>query len=285
MILISVLRCRIVFHITFQPFYARYGSIGFIFTFHIRTSNDDVSTIAPSFRQSNSEFSHSVYSYCIDDNQLRTIHHPFETEDASPAFRELAFGFQEQHLRHEFKHAEMCLRRIEIRVHRILTDVLRQGDGDAATAKVPVSDDDYWILSKYFIFLQFRNGSEYLDLINALENNELRDTHTNLSKLVGIIALQRCKSALTAVARFLNLPIPKHEERPSASWHTTEPYLRDVLDCCLERCHDLDICIGIPSEGQEFILPGQCFGILDEAFGCGEPEDMLVPALRYTLLG
>lgn len=103
-----------------------------------------------------------------------------------------------------------------------------------------VEQDMLETLRRFFVFLHYRNSAQYSLMLSNLVQAVIRRRH-----------------ALANIQTFLYY---SSNELPTSTTLT-----EDVARYCWSFL-DAEICLGIASEGQEFILTDDCSGNLDESF-------------------
>lgn len=121
---------------------------------------------------------------------------------------------------------------------------------------MPMSKREREALLRYFVFLRYRNSDSYRETVGRLTRRVV----------VGETVVQarhawhrvRRRAVLGSFHAFLN--------RDGSATHTRRRF--DGFDCW--RFLGAEICFGVASEEQQFVLPDTCFASLDEDFG-GDP--------------
>jgi len=114
------------------------------------------------------------------------------------------------------------------------------------------------VLRKFFIFLRYRNCARYSTTVLALR--EIGDLDVGGSLFTAyrpFFHRVRRRVVLGAILAFLQHPSTT-EPGPAESYQEVQQY-------CWRLCGS-ELCIGMASEDQEFILTDACFGTLDEGF-------------------
>ncbi|KAE9409499.1 kinase-like protein [Gymnopus androsaceus JB14] len=129
---------------------------------------------------------------------------------------------------------------------------------DSTHLRIPISPHDLSAIIKFFVFLRFRNGPQYRQIVQELmEPMDLEVStkgKTILSVYSPLIRQVRLQTVLRAFRKFFETPT--WEMKPSS-----------IAGNIVVRRRS---CLGVAAEeDREFILPECCFGVLDESFGGG----------------
>lgn len=161
------------------------------------------------------------------------------------------------------------------------------------TTRIPISPQDLSSIIKFFVFLRFRNGPHYRQIVQELMEPMDLEVSTKGKTILAVysplIRQVRLQTVLRAFRKFFETPI--WDMKPSADCPASIPpskllsfpfkanhKLSVRKDSCLDAlnthcwryCHEAEICLGIAAEDdREFVLPECCFGVLDESFGGG----------------
>jgi hypothetical protein len=203
--------------------------------------------------------------------------------------------------------AEQAFATLQSSVEPILTHIINAANGatiSCTTASIPLSASQIMSLTRFFVFLRFRNSRQYRDIVHELQKDSVLEVRSgdnstansyitafpggrNFSKImkeiyIPLVRQVRSRHVLAAFAKFLDdhAPLPSNPEDSSSDWEPLRDELpcppdvkdpfREVLNTYLwEFCDEAELCLGVAAEDQEFILPDNCFGILDEGFGYG----------------
>ena len=116
-------------------------------------------------------------------------------------------------------------------------------------------------LRRFLAFLRFRNSARYGELLFSLNTPIGEKTQGRIfSACLPAINEHRRRYALRAMLAFLEHPGPA---RISPAGHSSDAFLTAMESYCW-RLSDAEMCIGIASEGPEFIISDTCFGTLSE---------------------
>lgn len=189
--------------------------------------------------------------------------------------------------------AEATFAALQTRVESILAEIVTitqsrnlapNVESESHITSFPVSAVDLASLTKFFVFLRFRNSIKYRELVDGLNADAV--LAVNSASPAGALSLKaRCRLTetfgpwfqqvrsqriLNELARFLGAE-PLDEPQSPADGNVKDPF-QLLIDTYLWNVWEgAEVCLGV-SEEQEFILPGGCFGILDERFGWGGEE-------------
>lgn len=208
------------------------------------------------------------------DNELTEIHRP--PKDPTPIFQDLDNGLLQPYTRKALAEAEKAFFKLESEAQVVLKDLLDRtvwsSDGYASKKSLPLNRTSVEVLRKYFVFLRFRNSGGYRDTVRSLEQFNKAEPGEGCvyPAYRHSVANVRLQYILKAFVKFLN-----HTSSDSASARTrpdlptTDASLgafHDAMEKYCWRLCDAELCIGIASEDQEFMLSDRCFGTLDEGF-------------------
>jgi hypothetical protein len=142
------------------------------------------------------------------------------------------------------------------------------------TGKKCISADRQTVenLRKFFVFLRFRNISQYREVVAALrEPVPDPDDNTTLPAYRPLFLQIRRRVILRGFLSFLQYrlgdgpPNPRFQRFHASTAPEIDPLQDAINQYCWQFC-EADVCIGIASEDQEFMLTDSCFGTLAEGF-------------------
>lgn len=215
---------------------------------------------------------HRVHIYDVFNNVLtETRRIPEQTRTV---FHDLITDALDEGCHAALRTAEQAFTRLETEVERILAALVLQiraararaddhpnSDSDPERCRtrrfeMPMSKREREALLRYFVFLRYRNSDSYRETVGRLTRRVV----------VGETVVQarhawhrvRRRAVLGSFHAFLN--------RDGSATHTRRRF--DGFDCW--RFLGAEICFGVASEEQQFVLPDTCFASLDEDFG-GDP--------------
>ncbi|KAF9242815.1 hypothetical protein BU15DRAFT_72466 [Melanogaster broomeanus] len=168
--------------------------------------------------------------------------------------------------------AKQAFTRLENQVERILADLVLK-----IRSPGPISKRNRDRLLWYFVFLRYRNSVQYNETVGRLTRRVVVDGGGVVNARHAWHRVRR-RAVLGSYHAFLH-----HESLDTQTFHRFEG-----LDCW--RFCKAEICIGIASEGQKYVLPDTCFASLDEDFGGGDPTSPhllfpMMPTLALYVLG
>lgn len=212
-----------------------------------------------------------VHTYDVYDNELSEVLQPPEKTRAT--FEHLGDGLLEQSL---VQTAEQAFQRLELDAENILVELLERTYSSGNPTKMNSFSFDwkrFATLRKYLIFLRFRNSAKYRDIIlhSLQEQIEEHAQESIFPAFLPAIIEHRRRIILRAIIAFLQHPVssPPTRLRDPEPRHTAgeppDPF-QTAIDTYCWRLWNAELCIGIASEEQEFMLSDACFGTLDEGF-------------------
>ena len=208
---------------------------------------------------------HRVHIYDVFNNvlsetrripeQMRTVFHDFVTD------------MLDEGCHAALRTAEEAFVRLENDVERLLAEIVLQIRAHAHVDpahpehcmrrfEIPMSKRNREMLLRYFVFLRYRNSEAYKETVGRFTRRVV----------VGEAVVQarhawhrvRRRAVLGSFHAFLHRDSRVTQTRPRF----------EGFDCW--RFLDAEICFGVASEEQQFVLPDTCFASLDEGFG-GDP--------------
>ncbi|KAF8196982.1 kinase-like domain-containing protein [Pholiota molesta] len=222
-----------------------------------------------------------IYDVCT--NELRETHDP--PYDSPSIFDDLDIGYLTVDTSEKLSEAEALFSQLEHEAHDALKDLLdrtiwgdergafqRTRNGTATTNSIAFTRKATETLRKYFLFLRFRNSDGYNKIVESLKdgyqsNLRLHDG-LNFPGFRPIIVQHRLRYIIQGFIAFF-----KHSttETSLSARHKETGILdvpldafRDLMDVYCWRLIDSEMCIGIATDDQEFILSDKCYGTLDE---------------------
>ncbi|KAF9466812.1 kinase-like domain-containing protein [Collybia nuda] len=150
-------------------------------------------------------------------------------------------------------------------------------------------------LCKYLVFLRFRNSAKYREIVGSLAEPTGDSSKEGIfpAYLPIIMELRRrhIMRAFIAFMQHSSSDDPAHRPRPERHLRlgASVDALQDAMDMYCWRLCGADVCIGVASQDQEFILADSCFGTLDEGFDedpeCSDLFFPILPTLALYVLG
>ncbi|KAF9221082.1 kinase-like protein [Gyrodon lividus] len=222
---------------------------------------------------------HRVHIYDVFNNMLsETRRIPEQTRTV---FQDFVTDALDEGCRSAVHTAEQAFTRLENGVERILADLvlkIRSPSNSETTRRleIPISKRNRDHLLRYFVFLRYRNSEQYQKTVGRLTRRVIVEGGAVVNARHAWHRVRR-RAVLGSYHAFLH-----HESLDTQTFHRFEG-----LDCWT-FCK-AEICIGIASEGQQYVLPDTCFASLDEDFG-GDPTSAhllfpVMPTLALYVLG
>lgn len=181
--------------------------------------------------------------------QVRTVFHDFDIISLGGGCRSVLHT------------AEMAFTRLENEVERILSELISKirsshsGESQPAATRLelPISRHSRDALLRYFVFLRYRNSEKYKETVASLTRRVITGSGAVIDARHAWHRVRR-RATLGSFHAFL-----QHENTDKKVFRRFEG-----LDCW--KFCDAEICIGLATEGQQFVLPDSCFATLDEEF-------------------
>ena len=199
-------------------------------------------------------------------------------------FRDLEIGPLDGETRKMLSNAETAFASLQHEAKLVLRDMLDRtvwsGEDYAGKKSLPFSRHDVETVRTYFVFLRFRNSRGYRDIVASLEayyrSQPGEVVYAAFRPLVG---QARLRHVLRGFIRFLthsSEDAEDAEDRGAAAWRERDAHpapapfsidaFYEVMETyCWSLC-EAEVCIGVATEDQEFMLSDRCFGTLDEGF-------------------
>lgn len=216
-----------------------------------------------------------MHVYDVYDNELMELHQlPNEPKSV---FQDLKIDFLEIETRRALEYAEDAFSLLETDTRAALNTLLERtvwSEGSYAGKKsLPYDRRTVETLRKYFVFLRFRNSEGYRQTVRSLEqSHQIQQQDGNLYPAFRpLIAQHRLRFILrTFVEFFQHKSSDTSSVKPCLEQTVPEGALtnsfQDMMDLYCWRMCDAELCIGVATDDQEFILSDRCFGSLDEGF-------------------
>lgn len=164
---------------------------------------------------------------------------------------------------------EQVFSRLESEAENTLAELISRtrSSGKVQKKVAPIDRKAAEDLRKYFVFLRFRNSGKYQEIIHSLSDNARNASgHVLLPTRFSEV---RRRAVLGGILAFLQHTTSdaflRAYHRPHLPAHRIDVFQNAMEIYCWRLC-DADVCIGVASDDQEFILPECCFGTLDEGF-------------------
>lgn len=216
-----------------------------------------------------------MHVYDVYDNELMEFHQsPMESK---PIFQDLNIGFLESETHKALKNAEDAFSLLESDTRAALNNLLERTvwseESYAGKKSLSYNRQTVETLRKYFVFLRFRNSEGYRQTVRSLEQSSQSQPQDGTIYPVfrPLIVQHRLRFILRRFVEFF--------QHTSSDGIFTKPHLeqtapegapvnsfQDMMDLYCWRMCDAELCIGVATEEQEFMLSDRCFGSLDEGF-------------------
>jgi len=165
---------------------------------------------------------------------------------------------------------------LEAETESALEDLLGRtikSDEDPAEMKaLPFRRASVETLRKYFVFLRFRNSAGYREIVQSLHRayqSHHQDGHVYPAYRSLIVQL-RLRYMLRSFIKFLeHTSLDGPFSRTAPDFPGSEIALdsfQDTMERYCWRMCEAELCLGVATQDQEFILSDRCFGTLDEGF-------------------
>jgi hypothetical protein len=162
--------------------------------------------------------------------------------------------------------AEMAFSRLEAKAELAYDHLMQQvlSSRDSHTnrrASIPMESHELETLRRFFLFVRYRNSARYGTVLSNLVQTVTWKNRLGHGVLLPVWHRIRRHRALTSIHAFLN-----HStiQQPAPAMPS-----EDIYRCCWALL-DAEVCLGVASEGQEFVMTDKCIGNLDECFR-GDP--------------
>jgi len=168
------------------------------------------------------------------------------------------------------KSAEGAFLRLERKVEETLGTLLSRIRGDDSCRGLQVERRAVNVLRRYFAFLRFRNGRPYKELIHSIRRPA--DDHTSQCGIIysayhPMISQLQLRIILRTILAYLTSD--DTVRAGSENQYTSTTLLRNFQDAMQSYCWSLrgaEVCFGIATDEQEFLLPNTCYGTLVENY-------------------
>ncbi|TFK38492.1 kinase-like domain-containing protein [Crucibulum laeve] len=237
-----------------------------------------------------------IHIYDVYDNELiQTSEIPATSR---LVFQDIDDGSLDLETRNVLSKADRAFYQLEREAEEALTDLLQrtQWTGDTSKKSLPFDRKAVEVLRKYFVFLRFRNSAGYRDAIHSVyKSAEEHPQDGNIFTVYRpIMAAVRRRYILRGFIAFLqHSSTDEASVRQRPERHLPENISLDTFQDAMEmycwRLCEAEVCIGIATEEQEFMLADCCFGTLDEGFDedpeCCDLFFPVFPTLALYILG
>lgn len=168
--------------------------------------------------------------------------------------------------------AHRVFSRLEGEARVVLQDLKeRTQTEDCKKKSLPFNRLNVETLRKYFVFLRFRNSSGYRSILQSLDGSTEESCQDGVLYSVyrPLIADLRRRYILREFTNFLQhrwTDNPRPEPCAQPVTGAASDAFRDTMEVYCWRLCGAEICIGMATDDQEFVLSDCCFGTLDEGF-------------------
>jgi len=177
---------------------------------------------------------------------------------------------------------------LERRAEVVLSDILHRtvwSGIEEPVRKVLLDYSEIDAIRKYLNFIRFRNSAGYFKMIASLRDDEEEKSHEGslYSAYRPLVIRIRKRFILRQFIFFLkhtSADFDTHHFRPKIDGcgvDSASNKLEDIMELYCWRLCGAEVCLGIATEDQEYMLPDYIFGTLSEGF----EEDPSV-SLFYT---
>ena len=188
---------------------------------------------------------------------------------------------------YEQAHEELAL--LERRVEVVLLDILHRtvwSGIEEPLRKILLDYKEIDAIRKYLNFIRFRNSAGYFKTIASLRDDEEEKSHEGSlysasRPLVVRIRKRFILRQFISFFKYTSTDFDTHYLRPKIDGYGVDPAsnkLEDIMELYCWRLCGAEVCLGIATEDQEYMLPDCVFGTLNEGF----EEDPSVSLSHYT---
>lgn len=162
----------------------------------------------------------------------------------------------DEHCRTTLYTAMLAFSRLEAKAELAFEHLMQQilsSQNRTKTKPFPMEQDEVNTLRRFFVFIRFRNSTQYSSMLSNLTETATREKSNNPSMFHHI----RRHQAFASIHAFL------------VNGSIRQPISHVDFDDVDRQCWNLldaEICLGIASDGQEFVMTDNCIGNLDESF-------------------
>jgi hypothetical protein len=203
------------------------------------------------------------------------LHRP--PKEFKSVFQDLKIGSLESETLRALRDAEDAFSLLESDTRAALNSLLERTvwseESYAGKKSLPCDRRTVETLRKYFVFLRFRNSEGYRETVRSLEQshqNQPQDGNI-YPAFRPLIVQNRLRFILrTLVAFFQHMSSDGASSKPCTEQAIPEGAVvksfQDMMNLYCWRMCDAELCIGVATDDQEFMLSDRCFGSLDEGF-------------------
>ena len=172
------------------------------------------------------------------------------------------------------KAAEEAFVRLERKAEETLRALLIQtrGGSDDSCRELQIGRCAVDVLRRYFAFLRFRNCRAYEELIRSIgqpADNRMSKAGSIFSAYRPLISQLHLRIVLRTILAFLTPDDTVCARSGIEYQHTSTTLLRNFHDAMQSYCWSLrnaEVCFGVATDEQEFLLPDTCYGTLVEDY-------------------
>lgn len=208
------------------------------------------------------------------DNELNETYQA--PKKSTSIFSDLDIGSLEAETRNVLADAEFAFTHLECEAQMVLKGLLDRtvwsGENYVGKKSLPFARNDVETLRKYFVFLRFRNSAGYRATVQSLEESYQGHPSEGViySAYRPLIVQLRLRYILRGFIKFLNhssadIDSERRRQEPPTPGVSVDAF-HDAMNLYCWRLCAAELCIGVATEDQEFMLSENCFGTLDEGF-------------------
>ncbi|KAF8729977.1 hypothetical protein AX14_005878 [Amanita brunnescens Koide BX004] len=193
------------------------------------------------------------------------------------------------------KAAEEAFVRLERKVEETLRAFITQIRGDDSCRGLQIGRCAVDGLRRYFAFLRFRNCRAYEGLIRSIRqpaDSQMSKDGVLLSAYRPLISQLHLRIVLRTILTFLTSDDTLCARSGTEYQHTSTALLKNFHDAMQSYCWsslNSEVCFGVATDEQEFLLPDTCYGTLAENYrenpDCRDLFFPILPTLAIYLLG
>jgi hypothetical protein len=233
----------------------------------------------------------TVHVYDVYENNLTTVketpaRHSSILQDFAPHIEPATQAVLEA--------TEEAFANLERTVEGTLVNIISQLRTCPERKDVQVEQHALLSMRRYFTFLRFRNCEAFKALIRPIgEPTNYRTTCGAIySAYHSLISQLQLRVILRTMLEFLTLDDDSRAKSNTERQYTSTPLLRhfhDAMDSFCWPLRNAEICLGVASDEQEFLLPDACYGTLADSYredpDCCDLIFPVLPGLAIYLLG
>jgi hypothetical protein len=223
----------------------------------------------------NSSPSPRVHKYDVYDNELTELYQgPLQSR---PIFQDIYSDDLDLETIRIYEKANDELLLLEQKSEAVFTNILHRtvwSDAEGSPRKVSLDRAEVEAIRKYLIFIRFRNSAGYVKTVASLREVEEEKPHEGgvypayrplFVRLRKRFILRQFISFLKHSSADTNAPYLRLEKGTYGVGSSLDAF-KDRMELYCWRLCGAEVCLGVASEDQEYILPDCVFGTLDEGF-------------------